>query len=218
MRVQLAKKLKNRSKAIRRAVFRYNEAALALSPPRRTVNWEEISHFSFLQDFSLLRIMDPTLLEKPWATAPTRHAMRQHQRIIRAKEEITRCNVESRRLHTSILDEARDLHHRMKLLKSSGEAPELISAVSDFIAHRKLLNTHNLQKIGALLSHPGFTGHTKAGIRKGSAVEADGRDDDILASMNVATEEDSDGEAISEDNISQEMDAVIEYISNVTIL
>ena len=226
MRVQIARKLKNRSNAIRRAVIKYNDAAVALSPPRRTVDWEEISHFEFLQDFSLLRIMDPKLLERPWTSAPTRHAMRQRHRILRAKEEITRCNIECRRLLTSILDEAHDLSCRIKQLKSSGEAEEVINAVSDFIQHRQLLNKQNLQKVRALISYPGYTGHTSPGIRKGSAVctdkeQHDEHVDDILTSPIAATEEDvSEGEEFDagEDDQTQQLDSIIEYISNVSTL
>jgi hypothetical protein len=55
MCTHIAKSLQTRCKAIQNAVKAYNAAAMALSPPCPTVDWSKVSHYGFLDEFSLLR-------------------------------------------------------------------------------------------------------------------------------------------------------------------
>ncbi|GBE83750.1 hypothetical protein SCP_0508060 [Sparassis crispa] len=54
MRMHIAKSLQTRCEAIRNAVQVYNAAAGVLNPPRPTLDWAKISHYSFLDEFDLL--------------------------------------------------------------------------------------------------------------------------------------------------------------------
>jgi hypothetical protein len=55
MRTHIAKSLQTRCKAIQNAVKTYNTAALEMNPPRPTLDWSKASHYTFLEDFELLR-------------------------------------------------------------------------------------------------------------------------------------------------------------------
>ncbi|KAJ3728318.1 hypothetical protein C8R42DRAFT_716267 [Lentinula raphanica] len=73
MRTHIAHALQKRSKAIRTAVATYNAAALNLDPPRPTVDWAKVSHYSFLDQFDILADTRYSVLEKPWAKPVIRH-------------------------------------------------------------------------------------------------------------------------------------------------
>ncbi|KIJ59155.1 hypothetical protein HYDPIDRAFT_101239, partial [Hydnomerulius pinastri MD-312] len=51
----IGKALQARSAAIRTALDHYNAVAKALSPPRRTLTFDEVVKYAFLSDFNLLR-------------------------------------------------------------------------------------------------------------------------------------------------------------------
>ncbi|KJA22422.1 hypothetical protein HYPSUDRAFT_124967, partial [Hypholoma sublateritium FD-334 SS-4] len=96
--------LQARCKAIRNAVNKYNAAAVKLNPPKPTLDWSRVSHYSFLEEFDLLRGSRQDIAHHRWTELAVRETMKQDLRIKRAHEEIARCNVEIRRVHTSILD------------------------------------------------------------------------------------------------------------------
>ncbi|KAI1787602.1 hypothetical protein LXA43DRAFT_861663, partial [Ganoderma leucocontextum] len=105
VRTHIAKSLQKRCKAIRAAVKSYNAAALALTPPRPTPDWSRISHFSFLEEFTLLNDTRNNIRDKPWGQPLVRETMRTARRIKRATEELETVQREARRVHTSITDE-----------------------------------------------------------------------------------------------------------------
>ncbi|KAJ7017025.1 hypothetical protein C8F04DRAFT_935704, partial [Mycena alexandri] len=94
-----------RSQAIRNALKTYNAAASSVSPKGRALTWSEVVEYAFLADFDLLRDPEKVGEVREWATPAARLLLDQYFRIERAWEEITRCNVEIRRLVTYIRDE-----------------------------------------------------------------------------------------------------------------
>ncbi|KAG6891875.1 hypothetical protein C0992_003129, partial [Termitomyces sp. T32_za158] len=94
MRTHIAKSLQTRCQAISTALEAYNKAAIELDPPAPTLDWSRIPHYTFLEDFQILRNSDRDIREKPWAKALNREMMKKYQRIKRAREEVIRCNVE----------------------------------------------------------------------------------------------------------------------------
>ena len=54
---QISKALQRRSEAIRKAITRYNIQAAALNPPRPSISWKDITQYTFLGEFDLLRHM-----------------------------------------------------------------------------------------------------------------------------------------------------------------
>ncbi|KAG6862637.1 hypothetical protein C0991_011140, partial [Blastosporella zonata] len=88
MRTHIAKNLQSRSKAIRTAVKNYNTVAVAVNRP--TLDWAKVTHYSFLDEFNLLRENQNNILKRPWADPVMRETMRKYQRLQRAHEEVLR--------------------------------------------------------------------------------------------------------------------------------
>ncbi|CDO75653.1 hypothetical protein BN946_scf184941.g6 [Trametes cinnabarina] len=176
MRTYIAKNLQRRCKAIRNAVKEYNAAAQALNPPREALDWSKVSHYTFLEEFTLLQDTGNTLLEKRWAQPHVRETMRIARRIARAQEEISNVNREARRLHTHIRDEERLLSRILADLKSRGDP--IYGAVLDYSRHRRAANARNLACLLRMYSLDGFTGNPTPGVR---------------ASEDARTTEDADG-------------------------
>ncbi len=133
MRTHIAKALKTRSKAVRSAVHAYNNAAATLSPPRDALDVKTVLEYVFLGEFDLLRDSQSRVQEQPWTSPLAREAMTAYFKLTRAREEIVRLNIESRRLHTFI----RDHHKRME------------QVVNELRADDPLL-VHQLQKMQLL--------------------------------------------------------------------
>jgi hypothetical protein len=94
MRKHIAKALQARSKAVRAAIDRYNEAAGALNPPMPSITWEQVVEYVFLADFDILRDTRAEVQSKPWTRPAYRLAMDHYFKILRAREEIKCLNVE----------------------------------------------------------------------------------------------------------------------------
>ncbi|KAJ7664009.1 hypothetical protein DFH06DRAFT_1268637 [Mycena polygramma] len=120
LRKHIAKSLQARSKAVKNALTRYNEAAESMSPPKPTLDWEEVVEYAFLSDFDLLREGREDIRGEPWALPSGRAAMDQHFKLLRADEEIKRLNVEIRRFVTYMGDEDAFLAREEALLREEG--------------------------------------------------------------------------------------------------
>ncbi|KDQ10626.1 hypothetical protein BOTBODRAFT_97552, partial [Botryobasidium botryosum FD-172 SS1] len=105
LREQIAKGLRERSEAITNALAHYNDLGKKLKPPPAELKWKEMVEISFLGDFTLLRNCRVDIREAEWANPTIRRAIVAWQETLRAKEEIIRVGVETRRLHTWIYDE-----------------------------------------------------------------------------------------------------------------
>ncbi len=167
IRVQIAKNLQRRSKAIRRAIKAYNAAAARLTPPRPALDWSKVSHYAFIEEFELLRDTRHDLRDKPWADVDTRQYMKKARNVARAKEEIRRCNIEVRRVHTAILLENEKLDHAVRASKNEGNP--ISGALADYSARRQRVNARLLAVIAQIHALPGFSGNPTPGRRKGVA-------------------------------------------------
>ncbi|KAJ3476368.1 hypothetical protein NLI96_g11204 [Meripilus lineatus] len=76
--------------------------------------------------------------------------------ILRAQEEITRCEIEARQLHTAILDE--DWHFKQVLVHLRVSQDIILIAVQDFITWRLQINSRILADLQQMFSLQGFTG------------------------------------------------------------
>ncbi|KZV81291.1 hypothetical protein EXIGLDRAFT_574472, partial [Exidia glandulosa HHB12029] len=106
LRQAIGKGLKSRSQAIRTAVQKYNALAEALNPPAPTVDFAMLMEWTELQEFELLRhSRSGDVREKPWANPTNRLMAVKYYKLARAREELLRCRVETRRLVTAMHDE-----------------------------------------------------------------------------------------------------------------
>ncbi|KAJ7064175.1 hypothetical protein C8F01DRAFT_1209381 [Mycena amicta] len=171
MRKHIAKALQARSKAIRSAIKRYNSAAAAMFPPKPTLSWEEVVHYTFLSDFDLLRDDKNTLQGKRWATPMFRFIMDNFFKIERAREEVQRLNIEICRVVTWIRDEGRFLRSKERALRNSGDL-ELAWSI---------FNKVHMERFQELVKMDGFTGS----LEPGTSVEKWPAMDDSEVEMEV---------------------------------
>lgn len=170
MQMQLLKALQKWCKTIRRAVASYNQAALALDPPREPLDYSKVSHYAFIEEFAFLKDTRNDIREKLWVKPLYREMLKLRHRIARAKEEVLRCNVETRRLHTAICDENLLFSRTLARLKAVGDP--LYGPAHDFIAQRRAVNSALMQRIQQIHLLPGFSGNRTRGV---SVNEAESR-------------------------------------------
>jgi hypothetical protein len=162
MRKHIAKALRVRSQAIRTAIDRYNTAAASLHPPRKSLQWDDVIEYGFLSEFDLLRDTRQDIRTKTWATPTGRFAMDLHFKMLRAREEIDRLNIEVRRFLTFIQDEDRFLRGKEDGCRASDVV--LAHQISVYrMQHGRFaaLHIHRLEQISQL---PGFTGSMAPGL------------------------------------------------------
>lgn len=130
MRVQISRHLKVRAITIRTAIKGYNDAAMALVPPRPKLDVNKVLNMAFLADFDTLRYTRPgsDISEKPWSKPSVRVLSDKYFDLVRAKEELVRLNVEWRRVKGWILDERSLYLATIDGLKNAGNS-NLASAV-----------------------------------------------------------------------------------------
>ncbi|CAA7264087.1 unnamed protein product [Cyclocybe aegerita] len=234
----IVKALQNRSKTIQKAVKTYNAAALALKPPKPTIDWGTVSHFKFLEDFPLLRNTKADIDGKPWAKPVIREIIKQHHRLCRAREEITRCNVEIRRLHTYIIDEGKDFERA--LLRCTPAIGPLGGAVKEFIHRRTRANISVLTRLARIYKFEEFSGNSTPGVRKGQApmdisedsavqpavaasehenlnVPSTVQQDRLITPHDIAND-DSDSDSDGEGDTTQEgLVAIVDFVSQLSV-
>jgi hypothetical protein len=161
MRKHIGKALQARSSAIRTALDRYNTAAQALSPPRRTLHWKEVVEYAFLADFDLLRDARQDISQRPWATPAARLAMDLHFKICRAKEEIQRLNIEIPRVATYIRDENRYLRACEDQIRIFN--PQLAHHIYLHRMERGRFDAHHMHCLTKISRLKGFSGSIAPG-------------------------------------------------------
>ncbi|KAF9499162.1 hypothetical protein BDN71DRAFT_1524660 [Pleurotus eryngii] len=120
----------------------YNKAASLLSPPRPSLEWSEVSHYSFLDEFTLLHENRKDILSKPWA------------------HPVVSC-----RLLTFILDE-HDLFDTVEKSMEGSRDPLLVT-VQEHCICRRCINLQLLTCISQIHALNGFTRECSYGTAKG---------------------------------------------------
>ncbi|GAW05690.1 hypothetical protein LENED_007563 [Lentinula edodes] len=157
MRKHIAKAMKTRSKSIQAAMKAYNEAAAALRPPRRIIQWEEVLDLTFLSEFDLLHDSREDIRERQWATPKNRQIMLEFFKLIQAEEELQRLHVEIRRLLTFMHDEEHELHIKCTALEVDN--PPLALQLQQHFQERIRFNALHRHHLFAIKKLPGFDPH-----------------------------------------------------------
>ena len=216
-RTHLAKSLQTRCKTIRSATEAYNRAARALDPPRPPLDWSQVSHYGFLDEFNLLRNTRHDISGAPWADPVTREAIKKFLRVRRAHEEIDRCNIEVRRLFTSIHDEDHRFNIVLKGLSDKNDT--ILGVVREYCTRRRRVNALLSEQIRSTFALDGFTGSKTCGSRKGSSSPCTGGLG-ILASCDHVIEDDGDsdlkGDAEDIDDVdTDQIDGLITFVTSL---
>ena len=218
-RTHLAKSLQTRCKTIRSATEAYNCAARALSPPRPPLDWSQVSHYSFLDEFNLLHNTRHDITSAPWANPVAREAIKKFLRVRRAHEEIDRCNIEVRRLLTSIYEEDRKFNAIIEGLIANNDIT--LGATREYCLRRRRVNSFLLERIRCIFNLAGFTGRRGLGLRKGGCLppvdtgiltgcdytigSGDGEDDDGL----------KDGGGDVDEADTNQLDGLINFVTSL---
>lgn len=161
LRKHISKALQARSQAVRTALDRYNTAAEAMSPPRRTLQWQDIVKYAFPADFDLLRDSRNDIQSHQWATPAGRLAMDLFFKIERAHEEIARLNVEIRRVLTYIIDEDNFLLTAQAVVQRTN--PLLAHQIGLCRMEEGRFKDQHLRQLNSIALLPGFTGCLEPG-------------------------------------------------------
>lgn len=149
-------------------------------------------------------------------------------RIKRAREEITRCNIELRRLHTAIFDEER--HFKAVLARAKASGTMLFDVILDYCTRRRRVNAYILSWVAKTFALDGFTGDTSLGRRRGTSIirmnasnGANGEDSicsndssSILDGDNNVDGIGGDDEDLGDDDLEDDFDRMTNYISSVS--
>ncbi|KAJ7718976.1 hypothetical protein B0H14DRAFT_3098641 [Mycena olivaceomarginata] len=90
----IAKALQARSKAVKNAIGNYKHRRWLAGPAMPHLSWEQVVEYAFLADFDILRDTRTEVQSRPWTRPAYRLAMDRYFKILRAREEIKRLNVE----------------------------------------------------------------------------------------------------------------------------
>ena len=165
MCTHIAKALQTWSKAIQNAVKTYNTAAAALNPPQHTIDWSEVSHYHFLEEFHLLCDTCQDIRNKRWAQPAIWEAIKQLLRIAHAHGEIKWCNIEIQRLHTAIVDEQKFFEKVLPELSAWGD--RITGSVEEYITCRHCINAHLLTQLSQIYNLEDFCCNKLQGVWKG---------------------------------------------------
>ncbi|KAF7365827.1 hypothetical protein MVEN_00456800 [Mycena venus] len=163
LRKHIAKALQARSKAVKNVIAKYNEIAESMTPPKPTLNWEEVVEYVFLADFDLLREGRDDIRGELWAQPAGRAAMDQHFKLLRADEEIVRLNVEIRRLVMYMADEEAFLQCEEERLRVEGKEGLAVQTGLLRMERGRFTALHMLRLV-KLSKEPGFTGDILPGV------------------------------------------------------
>jgi len=97
----------------------------------------------------------------PWATPAGRLALDTHYKILRAREELERLNLEVRRITTHIRDEDKYLREKENSLVAIN--PRLAHQIAVHRMVRGRFNSLHIRRLRQIASLPGFTGTASAG-------------------------------------------------------
>ncbi|KAF8173360.1 hypothetical protein K438DRAFT_1728477 [Mycena galopus ATCC 62051] len=190
MRKHIAKALQARSKAVKHAIDNYNAAAGLLDPPMPHLTWEQVVEYAFLADFDILRDTRAEVQSCPWTRPAYRLAMDCYFKILRAREEIKRLNVEIPRVVTWIRDEYKVLRRKEQELEVEADKTEeqvetdrgLALQVRRYRGRRGRFDDDHMRRFWALAKEPGFTGSLVPGkALEVSAVQREVREAERVA-------------------------------------
>ncbi|KAJ7138686.1 hypothetical protein C8R43DRAFT_1131867 [Mycena crocata] len=158
MRKHITKALQARSKAVHNTIDRYNTAASALVPPMPQMSWEQVVEYVFLANFDILRDTGVEIQSRPWTRPAYRLAMDQYFKILLAKEEIQRLNIEIPAKESELRDTAGKSKAQVDL------NIQMAVQVCLYWQRRGRFDNGHMRKVWALAKTPGFTGSIMLGV------------------------------------------------------
>ncbi|KAH9856316.1 hypothetical protein C2E23DRAFT_722786, partial [Lenzites betulinus] len=153
LRDKIGKALKTRAEAIRKALAKYNKYASELKPPKPELSLGDVMELVSLGEFDLLRETRQDIREKPWAQRTHRDAMNTYYNVKRAREEISRLNLEIARLFSYMVDEHMDYHAAVCTARAMNS-----TLASELVARQQYLAVVNERVVGWLFKTSQLSG------------------------------------------------------------
>ncbi|KAJ7120518.1 hypothetical protein C8R43DRAFT_959950 [Mycena crocata] len=205
MRKHIAKALQARSKAVRNAIDRFNAAACVLTPPMPQLSWDQVVEYAFLADFDILQDTRAELRSRPWTRPAYRMAMDRYFKILRAREEIQRLDVEIPRVITWIWDENRVLRSKERELRETEGITELeiekdmgmAVQIGLYRRRRGRFDAQHMRRFWALGKTPGFT----SSLVPGKSMERRAAEREAAAAHAAPESEDDAEDEMDVDNV-----------------
>lgn len=136
-----------------------------MEPPAPHLEWNDIVNYGFISEFDLLKLaysQHPEILSKPWTVPGNREVAAKYFKILRAREEIVRLNVEVRRLRTAISDGDTRLRSCISRLHNSD--PDLSAEIEEIHRDRLRVDAVHQVRLDCIESLVGFSGKRGRGI------------------------------------------------------
>jgi hypothetical protein len=209
---QIAKAHQARSKAVKHAIDNYNAAASLLDPPMPHLTWEQVVEYAFLADVKILWDMRTEVQSHPWTHPAYWLAMDRYFKILRAREEIKRLNVEIPRVVTWICDEYKVLRRKEQELEvEAGKMEEQVEADRGLALQRHRyrerhgrFDDDHMRRFWELAKEPGFIGSLVPGkALEVLAAQREAREAERVARA-VAMRNEREGEEIQVDSSNEE--------------
>jgi len=165
MRTSIWKALKWRGKAIRTAIDKYNKLTINMNPLAPLLDWKNIVNYTFISEFKILwhSYSCADLTSHPWILPANREIASRYFKVVRARKEMHRLNIEICCLYTAIHD---DQHHFLITANSLVQTdPVQAAEIRDIYRSCARINQIHLTRLRAIMQLPGYLGSTDHGIR-----------------------------------------------------
>ena len=187
-----------RSESVKNAINRYNQQAVLLDPPTRTVNWQDIANYTHVGEFEMLRIARWDIRWEKWVQKAYCDAGIKYFKLCWAREELQRLNVEVRRLLTWIHDENEHMQQVINHLVS--DEPHLADELHKRWVMRSAVNRVHLERLKLLQCEEYYTGPRDCGEAAGP--------------LGVTSAPEND-QATAEIQQNKDFEAVTEYMAHI---
>ncbi|KAG2086942.1 hypothetical protein BD769DRAFT_1715016 [Suillus cothurnatus] len=168
MRQQISNAITRRSTAIRNALERYNRLAPLQMPPRDMLKFSEVASYAWLGEFEMLKHSRCEILDKPWVSKANREVAGKYFRIVRAREEIHRLNIEISRLQTWVDTEDARLLEISTALTTTNTL--LASEIQMRYEERRRMNNLHRIRLQAIYNLHGYSGDS---VEQGNGLDED---------------------------------------------
>jgi len=150
----------------------------------------------------------------PWAKPVIRETIKKYLRVRRAHEELNRCNVEVRRILTSIHDEGCRFDHILTNL--ADQESSILGPVREYCTRRRHTNSLLLGHIQQIFDLDGFTGDRTIGRKKGGCVVAIGNlERPVYHWQALGINELKDGDGEIDEGETNQIDGLLDFVTNL---
>lgn len=169
------------------------------------MSWKDIADYSFLGEFDLLRYSRTDIREADWTKPAYREATTKHFKLLRAREEVSRLNIEIRRLCTFIHDEETDTLKVIEDLQSSN--PLLASELQRQWRSRSAINMFHIFRLNQIEAISGFSGVHGIGAHSCASGGSDIHE--------IITSEFLDADGLRQEEHAEEMEGIASFLDSV---